>query len=332
MSNNVSSRNEWVFSQCCKSIFDDKDLLVRQNTTQMLEKSLKMFKYENLPKTIKTKDLETYNQVGGFSIWAKVNGELYVFQGGLGGKPNPYYLPTIVTVANPALNYSANLEIDKECIVMLNDYYYIGLMPMFNKYAHLLSEAELSLQTAIINARVPYLVQADNESTKKSAEEFLKKIKKGEMGIIASNDFFEGITTHDFFTEPHIKEIIESIQYIKGSWYNEIGINSTFNMKREAINEAEATLNEDLLVPFPQVMLECRQEALNKINNMFGTNITIDFDSVWKQQEDNRNMTLELEKANIELVESQAENTSNPIENEVNKGGEDNEETNRDTE
>lgn len=294
-----TNRNEWIFGNI-KNPLKDKDYLLRSVVTQMLNRTTKMFKYNGLPDTIKIKDLETQLQVGGFAIWKEVKGDLYTFIGGLGGEPNPYYLPTIVIVANPALKYNASLEIDKECVVMLNDNYYQGMMPVFNKYGSLLVEAELSLKMAILNARVPALIQADNDGTYKSAKEFFEKIVQGEeYGIISSKEFFDGIRSQDFYKQAYIKDLIEAIQYIRGTWYNEIGLNATFNMKREAINEAEATLNEDILQPTIDNMLECRQEALEKVNSMFGTNITVEFASTWKQNEIEETLALDLKEAEI---------------------------------
>lgn len=301
----INNRNDWIFGQI-KNSLDDKQYLVQNAILQMLNKTTKIFKYNNLPDTIHTKDMETQLQVGGYNIWNVVNDNLYTFTGGLGGEPNPYYLPTIATVANPALKYSKNLKIDDECIVMLNDHYYQGLMPLFNKYGNLLIEAEISLKYAIINARVPALIEADNDNTYKSAEEFFKKVVEGkDYGVISSKEFFDGIRSHDFYKQAYIKDLIESIQYIKGSWFNEIGLNAAFNMKREAINEAEATLNEDILYPTIDTMLECRQIGLKKVNKMFGTNITVELDSVWEQNRKHEHLILEHEQAEIEVIKNE---------------------------
>lgn len=296
----ITNRNDWIFGNI-KNVLDDKKYMLQSNIIRMLNRSTRIFKYNNLPETIKAKDLETQLQVGGYCIWKNVDGNLYTFSGGLGGEPNPYYLPTIAIIANPALKYNKSLEIDKDCVVMLNDHYYQGLMPTFNKYGSLLTEAEISLKYAIINARVPALVEADNDNTQASAKAFFDKIVKGDgYEVIASREFYEGIKSHDFYKQSHIKDIIESIQYIKGSWYNEIGLNAAFNMKREAINEAEATLNEDILYPDIDVMLECRKLALEKVNEMFKTDISVELDSVWLENRKRENQQEELIEAEIE--------------------------------
>lgn len=299
-------RYSWIFGKCNNSILNDKALLQKQIISQMLNKTITIFKYGNLPETITDKDIEIITQVNGYSIWKEVDGKLYVFYGSLGGEPNPYYLPTIAIIANPALRYNASLKIDEECVVMLNDYLYTGLMPLFNKYGSLLTEADISLKYAIINARVPALLQSDNDNTYKSAQEFFSKIEKGDgYGIIASKEFFEGIKSQDFYKQPYIKDLIESIQYIKASWYNEIGLNSQFNMKREAINSAESRLNDDILHPTIDVMLQCRKKAVEKINKMFGTNITVELNSVWEQNKIEEDLLLQYQKAEVDNLKQE---------------------------
>lgn len=308
----INNRNNWIFGRA-KEVIDNKELLKQNLITSMLNVTTRMFKYDGLPETITSKDLETQLQVGGFSIWKDVDDKLYSLIGTLGGQPNSYYLPTLAIVANPALKYNASLEIDKQCVVMRNDNYYQGLMPVICKYADLITEAELSLKYCLYNARIPAIMQADNDNTKQSAENFFKKIINGEeYGIVGSKQLFDGLKSFEFTRAPFVKDIIESIQYLKGSFYNEIGLQSQFNMKREAINEAEATLNDDILMPTIDTMYDNRVKALEKINAMFGTNITVDFDSSWK--------TNKVEKEiSIKQAELEAEKKPEPEKGEENE-------------
>lgn len=325
MSDRVTSRNEWIFGHITSGCLEDRDYLIKHNFLTMLNKTIRMFKYNNLPDTIQQKDLETQLQLHGFCIWKEVDGKLYTFFGGLGGVPNAYYLPTKAIIANPYLKYNANLEIDKECVVMLNDTYYQGLTPLFNKYASLLTDAEISLRIALINSRVPALCQADNDSAKVSAEILFQDIVQGKpFGVVAGKELLEGIKTHEFLRQSHIKENIEAIQYIKGSWYQEIGIEATFNMKREAINEAEANIDKYVLFPTIDSMLEYRRIGLEKVNAMYGTNITVELDSVWYKEQHLDEIAIEkteleaeeLKDEDIAVENTQEENTDVEIETE----------------
>lgn len=118
----------------------DKDASVQYYAQSFLNRTLGMFKYNGLPDSIPQRDLELLMQVGGFACIAKVNGELYAFSGGLGGERNAYYMPTICVVANPYLNISKTFKIDEDCIIIPNDPFYCGLMPMLNRYGSLLTE------------------------------------------------------------------------------------------------------------------------------------------------------------------------------------------------
>lgn len=312
MNSQVNNRDKWLFKGSTWNIINDKELLIKNQVMSMLNKTTRIFKYSNLPKTIPQKDLELILQCNGFAIWGKDNnGDLYVYQGSLGGEPNPYYLPTLAIVANPSLRLNKTYVIDEDCVVMLNDEMYQGLLPVINKYASLIIEGELSIKQALINARIPVIVTADNDTTFKSAKNFFEKIVKGEdFGVVSTTDFFEGIKTQDFTKEVNIKELVEALQYIKGSFYNEIGLNSAFNLKREYIGEAEATLNEDILYPTIDTMLKNRQNALDKINEMFGTNISVELDSVWKQNEVEEDLALE-------IMEKEASGESEVVSDEV---------------
>lgn len=291
----------------------DKDRLKRQHIFNLLSKTTKMFTYKNLPDTIPIKDLETILQIGGFAIFQKVDGKLYCFSGGLGGEPNPYYLPTIAVVANPALKYNDTLKIDKECVVMLNDSYYQGLIPLMSKYINMLTEAEITLVYATLNARIPALISADTDNTAESAKDFIQKIYDGkEYGIVTAKVLSDGLKSFSFNANPNITQIIEAIQYIRGTMYNELGLRASYNMKREALSEHEIQSNDDILFPLVDDMLEMRKIGIEKVNAMFGTNIEVELNSSWETIAKERELSVEMaEKEVAETGGDDVENNGN---------------------
>ena len=197
-------------------------------------------------------------------------------------------MPTIYTIANPALNISKNLKIDEDCVVMPNDFLYLGLLPLYERYATGLTENELSMYIATINLRITSIISASDDNTKKSAEKFLEDITSGKLGIIAENAFLDGIRSQPIrgsSGDDTITSLIEHEQYLKASWYNEIGLNANYNMKRESINSGESQLNNDMLMPLIDSMLYCREEALKKVNAMYDTNITVRKSSSWEDNQ-----------------------------------------------
>lgn len=254
----------------------------------MLARTHRMFKWDNLPDTIPDRIPELFLQINGHVCFTEVNGDLYILTGGLGGPPDPYYMPTLYIVANPALNYSKSLKIGDECVVMPNDSMYKGLIPLFTRYAAAMTETELSIFIASINSRISEIISASDDDTKESAEIYLQHIQDGELGVIGESAFMEGVNVHAGnagSVHTIIEDLIELEQYQKASWYNELGLNANYNMKRESINSGESQLNRDALLPLVDDMLQVRQEKIEQVNSKYGTDIKIDFASAWKDNE-----------------------------------------------
>lgn len=264
--------------------FAEKQRAVGQHITYMLDRLSSMFKWTGLPDTIPQRSLELYLMVNGHCAFCEVNGEHYVFFGGLGGEPDVYYMPTKYVVANPALNLSKTFDINTDCIVIPNDTMYFGLIPMLTRYGTLMAESELTLDIANINTRIFDLITAPDDRTKAAAEEYLKKIREGKLGVIADNAFLDGINAQPYGNgrDNSITNIIELIQYVKASEFNELGLNANYNMKRESLNTSESQMNNDALMPLIDDMLNCRKRACEKINEMFGLNIDVEFASAWR--------------------------------------------------
>lgn len=281
--------------------FRNKKSSIHQAMLYMFMRTQSMFEWKGLPDTIPAMHLELYIQIKGFACIAKYNDKLYAFWGGLGGTPDVYYDPTICTVANPALNMSKEYKIDVDCVIVRNDAFYRGLCPLFQKYASQLAENELSLNMASINTRIQSAISAGDDATKESAEKFISDLIEGKYGVIADNAFLESLKTLPLNTTTStntLGDLIEYEQYLKASWFNELGLNANYNMKREALNSAESSINDDILFPLVDEMLRQRQEGAKKINSMFGTNISVSLASSWS---DNKKE----EEAEIEAVEAE---------------------------
>ena len=263
----------------------DKKLSANAYINYMAIRLQKMFKYTNLPETIPREMLEYYLMINGTCFIAEYDGDLYAFTGSFGGEPDAYYRPTRYVVANPALKMSKDFDIKSDGVLIRNDSIWQGLYPLMARYASLMAENILTLRSADVMLRVIAMLTAPDDKTRVAAEAYLKKLEDGEFGVIAENRFFEGIKMQSPPSNngSYLTQFIELHQYLKGSFYNEIGLNANFNMKREALGDGESSLNEDSLLPLCDEMLRCRQEDFDKVNEMFGTNIKVEFDSSWAQ-------------------------------------------------
>lgn len=261
----------------------DKAVNARNNVAYMLNRSNVMFKYHNLPDTIPASELEKMIQANGFAVIGKINGEMYALNAGLGGEPDVYNNPTEAIVSVPAFNYNATWKIGKDCEVITNDSMNMGLIPLFAKYCTLMNENEISIMLSVINQRISFLLSANDDNTIASAKQLLKDIEAGKQGVVSDSKVFDSFKAQALTKNAGtgITDLIELEQYLKASMFNEIGLNANYNMKRERLSESEVEMNGDNLYPLVDDMASNRKSGVERVNNLFGTDIQVEFNSSW---------------------------------------------------
>lgn len=263
----------------------DKNHAIQTYVTYMLNRTQSMFEYDGLPDTIPKRIVEKYLQLNGALCITEVEGKLYALTGSLGGELDANYEPANFVVSNPHLNFNKTLEINKDCVLMRNDSFMMGLYPLFVRYATQLAENDVSIRSAQINTRIQTIISASDTRTAEGAESFIKDVVEGKLATVAEATFLDGLKVHNATTGSGniITQLIELQQYIKASWLNDLGINSNYNMKREALTTTESQMNNDALFPLVDDMLNNRKNAIDEINAKYGTSISVKLSSVWEQ-------------------------------------------------
>lgn len=261
----------------------DKSKVFENYCKYTFTRTQSMFTYEGLPDTIPVQWLESYLQRNGSCCIAEHEGKLYALLGNAGGELDEYYQPTIYTVANPALNLSKSFKIGEDCVYCKNDYDAIGLVPLVSRYCGLMTENLLTVRISDINMRMMNLLSAPDDNTLQSTKQYLKDLEEGKLGVVGETPFFEGLKLQSkgVGNGDYMIQFIELQQYLKGSMYNELGINANFNMKREALSGQEVALNDDALMPLIDDMLKQRRAMCDELNEMFGLNVSVDYGSTW---------------------------------------------------
>lgn len=299
------SQNYNFFPKCTGDGKIDREKLVNSIIRYQFSRTNQMFRWNGLNAETDPPVLfiERYLQLNGQALFAEFAGKLYAFFGGAGGEPSPYYLPTTYVVSNPALNLSKTYTIGVDSVWGWNDSMAQGLMPMFTRYASAMADNEISLRMADIIARVQWFISGADDDTRASAERFLQKLVEGDMTVIAEKNFLD---KESFRLSPAannsnniLSTLIEYEQYLKASWFNELGLNANYNMKREAVNSQEAQMGDAALLPLCDDMLNCRKRLCSQVNEMFGRNWSVEFNSSWEVLEEE--MTAEPEEQEEEV-------------------------------
>ena len=291
-------------------IVTDKEKCAASYSAYFYIRLMKMFSYKGLPKTIPQDVLEYYLLRNGSCFITEatpprtdgtevgVDGsqlQLFAFIGNPGGELDAYYRPTLYVCSNPYLNLTFEKPMwGDEGVFCVNDSMWLGLEPIIQRYSYLMAENVLTMRTADIMLRIIALITAPDDKTKEAADVYLQNIVDGKLGSIGDNPFFEGIKMQSPPSNngSYLTQFIELHQYYKGSFYNEIGLQANFNMKREAIGVGEAAMSQDSLLPLCDDMLEKRKEFCERLNELYGLNIEVDFSSAWKNTREEIEMEL----------------------------------------
>lgn len=277
------------------SYITDKSKSSKAYFKYLLSRTQMMFKYTNLPDTIDPILLERMLQINGVACITKAPNDsedsaLYAFSGSFGGELDIYYRPTKFVVANPHLGkegFSKEVIVNgteqHTGVIMYNDSEWQGLTPLIARYASLMTENVLTTRIADIMLRKMDIIIAGTDKAKKSSDLFLKQLEDGKLASLADSTFFESIRTLPVsnYNGSYLIQFIELQQYLKGSFYNELGLRANYNMKREAIGEGESTLDADSVLPLCENMLNSRRKCIALVNQLFDTNISVDYNSAW---------------------------------------------------
>lgn len=248
----------------------------------MLNKSLTMFEWKNLPETLPAVEIEKQLQTNGYSIIAKVEGNVYAFQGGFSGQ-DPYNQPTKAIVNNPSLNYNGTFTINDDCVIIKNDDMQQGLIHIYNKYGTLLIENQITMLMTDYNYRIPFTISSKDDTTTQSAREYLQKIIDGSLGVIGEAKLFDAlkVTPTNNKGVNSFADLYGYQQFIEAQLNNTIGLATNNNMKRERLTTNEIEVNKNASYPLIDNMLRNRKQAVEKINKMFDLDINVEFSSIW---------------------------------------------------
>lgn len=280
------------YKGCC-----DVEANFRTYFKLLTNKAMSLFKLSGI------EDLEAFDEryfmeqliLRGKVAVAQFNDKLYALTGNWGGEPNAYYEPTQWIVANPVLGSKTLKVLNKDgskdtsgldgVVIALTDFDYLsegltgGLYPLIYKYSGLLADNDVSLNIAQINGRLSVAFTADSEAIANQAEDVLKDLYNGKPYRVLYQDLMDKIQVNPVAaagTNNTLISLIETHRNLLQDFYNEMGIGYQGQMKRERVNEAEIGLMTGCLDISIWNMLKNLKEGIEKVNELFGTNISID--------------------------------------------------------
>ena len=315
----VPKRNNWKFGQFYNSLDDEYSMsdLVNYYLSYMESRCLMMFDWKNLPDDMTSFDVEKFLQMKGntFILYDKDKKRYFILEGSAYDNISWNYEPTKAIIVNPALPELNKIKykLGENAVMIRNDYFMLGLYIINEKNAIDVANTDISIRFASFNTRFKTLFTSDDDDSKDSINTVIEDIWKGNKPkAIVTNDLYkksiEGIQYANTGSTNDIISLIELKQYQIAQWYIELCVNANYNMKREAINENEANMNQDALLPFIDQMLKCRKLACEEMNKLFGLNIDVELSSSWKKINDEVKASIEAMNVEIEAMKTEVKN------------------------
>lgn len=161
--------------------------------------------------------------------------------------------------------------------------------------ADIFADIDRSTKTNVLFARVAPILQYSSDGQRKALQEILKKVVDGELDTIMSDNVFDalgeskdgGIQKIEI-TEP---EKAQYIQYLSRLFdvrmqrhFARRGLTIKTSDKQAQISKDEIHGFDAVSWFYPLSKLKARKEGAEMINRIFGTNISVEFSYLWKQE------------------------------------------------
>lgn len=287
--------------------------------TEFLDLISEMFEYDF--KEVPHMDiwlLESILSNTGVVGWCMYNGVLSYGTVTLSGNIGEDGIPEYATVYF-ANGKSFSGKIGEDVVIMFNNKSHTPELKA-SQFAEVLTETDNSIMACVYNSRPYIAILTKSQKIIKSIKQILNQWRDGKPQVIASEDTINDLVSDNKKTETiNLSDptIMDKIQYLsklhddilrRGLTYYGIPINSSGKMAQ--LNDKEIDGYETYSKIYPNNRLYCRKVAVEKINELFGIEISVDFGLAFKncgyeelpedgEVESEANKEMEVEKNDI---------------------------------
>lgn len=241
----------------------------------LLEFCMKLFTIENLPASIPEKEILTRCFLfGTCGIVETRETGLIAVTPNLYGVTNYYDEFTHFNWATPL--YSGTAEIGKTGILIDANELRNELFPKIRRYALLLSHCDVTLTHELVNGRSNMIIRALTQKFADMGKSIRKKQYNGELDIYVDAGFetLDFIDTKSRSTGSSYMGALDTRNELLNNFMEELGIKRS-NQKRERMVVDEVTTGNELLLLNIRNMFESMLDGIEKMNDLYGTNVSI---------------------------------------------------------
>jgi hypothetical protein len=247
-----------------------------QYYNRLMELSISMFEWKNLPETVDERFLELCLFAQGQAVFFKENDIGYLaLQVATGGRLDVYRIPT-QRRAYASNGFNADLD-ETNSVLIYNNRIHTNSMLDVKMFAERLANYDRVIDVNANAQKTPILIKCD-EQQRLTLKNVYMQFDGNQPAIFAdknlAKDSLDVLTTNAPF-------IGDKMYQLKTQYWNEaltyLGISNINITKKERLITDEVTRNQGGTIASRYSRLETRREACKKINKMFGLNVWVDF-------------------------------------------------------
>ena len=252
-------------------------LTYMQYLRRLMELSMSMFAWKNLPNTVDPRYIELRLFETGSVVFFKddVLGELCldcIQQGNFDVYGNP-----ITRRAYSCYNNYQKVLNDKDSVIIWNNYLRTNSVTDIQLYAKRLWDLDRSVDVNAKAQKTPLLIQC-NEKQRMSMKNLYMQYDGNIPAIFADNNIdINGINV----INTQAPYVADKLYQLKNQIWNEaltyLGISNLNINKQERLITDEVSSSQGSTISSRYSRLECRKQAVEKINEMFGLDIEVDY-------------------------------------------------------
>lgn len=243
---------------------------------RLKEYVINMFEWENLPDSVDQRFIELTLCEKGYLVYFNddVLGNL-ALTCMIGGLLDVYRIPTFRR-AYATNGYQKNLD-NKNSVLIFNNYLHTPSLLTIRLYAKRLSQIERAIDVNVKGQRTPLVILC-NDKDILTMKNFYQQYDENEPFIFGGKKLdLEAIHT----IPCDVKYVADKLNILKRQIWQEAltfcGVENMNTEKKERLVTDEIVSNLGSVQAQRLVMLNARQDACEKINKMFGTNINVKF-------------------------------------------------------
>lgn len=271
-----------------KSMYDVSDVMTgfRYWFYKLLNICLDIFDYDGLPSSLPEREIEL-NLI--------LTGHALIIPDKKGGLFTPissifnfdrYYQPTNAVFANPVIIDGKTYRIGEDCEIIYNNslldsIWYMkadsSLYTFIARYSRMLADIESTIDIYMVNNRTDSYPVSDDQNVVQSIKAFFKKLSIGQRAVITDSSIiskFRNIDINRGSVKDGINDLLIARDKILEMFYRDLGV-KMYQPKKAQVSTDEVASNDQLLLISTDDMLKTRIEGIERVNNMFGTDIRV---------------------------------------------------------